>query len=57
MGIDPAGSTNDTTFALDALGRFRTRAVNGVTDTYSYVGASETVTRIATGGGATLSSV
>jgi hypothetical protein len=33
--IDASGSTNDTTFTLDALGRFRTRVVAGVSDTYA----------------------
>jgi hypothetical protein len=43
--IDAAGTATDAMFALDALGRFRTRTVNGTTDTYSCVGTSETVTR------------
>ena len=55
-GIDAAGSANDATFSVDALGRFRTRVVNGTTDTYSYVGTSEVVARIATGAG-TLDSI
>jgi RHS repeat-associated protein len=55
-GIDAAGSGNDATFSVDALGRIRSRVVNGTTDTYSYVGTSEVVTRIATGG-ATLDSI
>lgn len=44
--IDAAGTTNDASFTYDALGRLRTRLVGTVTETYSYVGASETVTRI-----------
>jgi YD repeat-containing protein len=56
-GIDAAGTGNDTTFSFDALGRFRTRTVAGTTDTYSYVGTSEVVARIATAGGTTLDSI
>ena len=48
-GIDAAGTANDATFTLDALGRFRTRVVNGVTDTYSYLDTSENVTRVVSG--------
>ena len=50
-GIDPTGTANDATFTFDALGRNLTRTV-GVSpstpsvDTYSYVGATETVARI-----------
>ena len=49
-GIDATGTSNDATFSIDALGRFKTRAINGVTDTYSYLDTSETVARIATAG-------
>ncbi len=48
--IDAAGTANDAAFIFDAFGRIRTRAVNGVTDTYSYAGTGSTVARIATGG-------
>jgi hypothetical protein len=52
-GINPAGTADDVTFTLDALGRFRTRVLATSTDTYSYLDTSETVTRIANsvGGG------
>jgi RHS repeat-associated protein len=56
-GIDPAGTANDTTFTLDALGRFATRTVNGTTDAYDYVDTGETVTRISTGAAVTDSPV
>jgi RHS repeat-associated protein len=48
-GIDAAGTANDATFTFDAFGRFRTRVVasGSGTDTYSYLGTSETVVRIA----------
>jgi RHS repeat-associated protein len=55
--IDATGSANDATFTIDALGRFRTRVLASSTDTYSYVGTSETVTRIANSGGTTTDSV
>ncbi len=48
--IDAAGTANDTALTYDAFGRIRTRAVNGVTDSYSYAGTGSTVVRIATGG-------
>jgi len=44
--INAPGTTQDVAFALDALGRFATRTVNGGTDTYGYLGSSETVTTI-----------
>ena len=52
-GIDTGGSATKTTFAFDALGRFATRKIGPTgsptsTDTYSYVGGSETVARIST---------
>lgn len=53
--IDAAGTANDATFTLDALGRFRTRVLATSTDTYSYVGASETVARISNSAGPTIS--
>jgi RHS repeat-associated protein len=43
IAIDAPGSTDDVAFSLDALGRYATRGVNSVTDTYGYVGTSETV--------------
>jgi RHS repeat-associated protein len=49
-GIDAAGTANDATFTFDALGRFRTRSVNGSTDTYSYLATGETVLRVVNGG-------
>ena len=55
--IDAAGTANDATFTLDALGRFRTRVTASGTDTYSYLATSETVVRIATSGGTTTDSV
>ena len=49
LSID-AGGANATTFALDALGRIKTRTTPGpVTDTYGYLGGSEAVTSIITG--------
>jgi hypothetical protein len=53
-GIDAAGTANDATFTLDALGRFRTRVLSGSTDTYSYAGRAETVVRISTSSGPTV---
>ena len=44
--IDPAGTSNDTTFGLDALGRHASRTVAGVTETYEFAGETETVTAI-----------
>jgi RHS repeat-associated protein len=57
-GIDTAGSATKTAFTFDALGRFATRKIGPTgsptsTDTYSYVGGSETVARIHTVAGAT----
>ena len=46
LSIDAPGTANDATFAIDALGRFKSRTILGATDTYSYLGTSETVTRI-----------
>ncbi|HEU5205908.1 MAG TPA: RHS repeat-associated core domain-containing protein, partial [Candidatus Limnocylindrales bacterium] len=45
-GIDAAGSTNDTSFGFDALGRHLSRTINGTTETYEFLGTTETVTRI-----------
>ena len=51
--ITPAGGST-TTLALDALGRFASRTVPGSgTDTYSYLGSSEAVLRIANSLGTT----
>ncbi|HEY9472104.1 MAG TPA: RHS repeat-associated core domain-containing protein, partial [Propionibacteriaceae bacterium] len=44
--IDAAGSTNDTSFGFDALGRHLSRTINGTTETYEFLGSTETVTRI-----------
>jgi RHS repeat-associated protein len=46
LSIDAPGTTNDASFAIDAAGRFRSRTIAGVTDTYAYEGLTETVTRI-----------
>jgi RHS repeat-associated protein len=58
-GLDgPAAGTGDAaTFTFDALGRFRTRVLSGSTDTYSYLGTTETVLRIANSGGTTTDSL
>ena len=41
--IDPPGASNTVAFTFDALGRDRTRSLNGTTsDTYGYVGETET---------------
>ena len=56
-GINPAGTADDVTFTLDALGRFRTRVLATSTDTYSYLDTSETVTRIANSVGGTTDSI
>jgi len=45
-GIDAAGSTNDTSFGFDALGRHVSRTINGTTETYEFLGVTETVTKI-----------
>ena len=45
--IDATGTANDATFTIDALGRNRTRVLASSTDTYSYLGTGETVTRVA----------
>jgi len=44
--INAPGTPQDVALTLDALGRFATRTVNGGTDTYGYLGSSETVTTI-----------
>jgi RHS repeat-associated protein len=44
--INAPGTTADVALSLDALGRFATQTVNGATDTYGYVGSSETVLAI-----------
>ena len=46
VAINPPGTTTDVALTLDALGRYATRVVNGVTDTYGYLGTGETVTTI-----------
>jgi RHS repeat-associated protein len=53
-GIDASGTANDATFTFDALGRFKTRALSGSTDTYSYAGTAETVLRISNSSGPTV---
>jgi RHS repeat-associated protein len=45
-GIDRPGAADDATFTFDALGRFRTRVLASSTDTYSYLGTTETVLRV-----------
>jgi RHS repeat-associated protein len=52
--IDAAGTANDATFTLDALGRFKTRVLAGSTDTYAYAGSAETVVRISNSSGPTI---
>jgi len=44
--INAPGTAQDVALTLDALGRFASRTVNGGTDTYGYLGASETATTI-----------
>ena len=44
--IDNTGTTQDATFTFDALGRYRERTVNGVTDQYGCVGLSEATSTI-----------
>ena len=46
----PAGQAAAATYTLDALGRIGSRTISGTTDTYAYLGTSETVSRISTGG-------
>jgi YD repeat-containing protein len=46
--ITPPGQ-GATTFALDALGRHATRTTGSLTDTYAYLGTTETVWQISTG--------
>ncbi len=56
-GITPASGAS-ATFTLDALGRHRTRVLSaGGTDTYSYLGTSEQVVRIANSSGTTTDSI
>jgi filamentous hemagglutinin len=43
------GTGTAASFTLDALGRPKTRVVGGTTDTYAYVGSSETVHQIVAG--------
>ena len=50
-GIDAAGTANDATFGFDALGRTWQRNLTGSTDTYSFVGSTETVARISNSSG------
>ena len=48
LSITPASGTAVTSFAFDALGRFKSRTLTGsVTETYSYLGTSETAWKIA----------
>ena len=49
----PAGQAAAATYTLDALGRIGSRTISGVTDTYAYLGTSETVSRITTAGATT----
>lgn len=45
LSIDPVGTSDTVGFTLDALGRNRTRSVDGaLADTYAYLGESESVT-------------
>jgi len=54
VSIDPPGASNTAAFTFDALGRNATRTINGTLDsTYSYLGTTETVVRLATNGGTT----
>ena len=46
----PAGQAAAATYTLDALGRIGSRTIGGTTDTYAYLGTTETVSRITTGG-------
>ncbi len=47
VAITPASPAAGAVFTLDALGRFRTRVLSpGGTDTYSYLGSSETVAEV-----------
>jgi hypothetical protein len=48
--ITPAGGTT-TALALDALGRAATRTTGSSVDTYSYLGTTDQVVRVANGGG------
>ena len=50
-GIDATGTANDATFSFDALGRTWKRNLTGSTDTYSFVGSTETVARISNSSG------
>ena len=50
-GIDATGTANDATFSFDALGRSWQRNLTGSTDTYSFVGTTETVARISNSSG------
>ncbi len=52
-GVTPAAGSA-ATFSFDALGRNKTRVIGGTTtDTYAYLGTSETVSEVATSGGTT----
>ncbi|TMF32833.1 MAG: hypothetical protein E6I26_14780 [Chloroflexi bacterium] len=50
-GIDATGTANDASFSFDALGRSWQRNLTGSTDTYSFVGTTETVARISNSSG------
>jgi YD repeat-containing protein len=47
-GITPALGSS-ASFSLDVAGRFKTRSVGSATDTYSYLGNTETVVGIPRG--------
>ena len=49
----PAGQAAAATYTLDALGRIGSRTISGTTDSYAYLGTTETVSRITTGGATT----
>ena len=47
--INATGTANDVTFTYDGLDRIGMRILAGSTDTYSYVGTSEVIARVANG--------
>jgi RHS repeat-associated protein len=53
LTITPSGGTNAVNLAYDELGRTKTRAAGGVTQTYSYVGATQVTWKLDTGVSAT----
>jgi len=61
LGITAPNPTASSTFTLDPLGRTATRTTatspTATTDTYSYLGTSETVCQIATSGGSNSTTV